>query len=220
MATNLPTPIFSENEDPALAKYHGYLASENGKVDNFFMPRSEEELRALFNLYTSGAIKDSRFGMPAIERIWRSLVDNIKEEFTYRCMDGNKVLVDEYLAHFHSFIKIIDGFPEQSFLENLYKGHNNLVHSLNLFVINVERRIGEGRNNLTRESTHLPYTVNEIDKILKESRHFKEADFAEHYRKYHLTEEYKECPEFQAAYNAISGAFSQGVSLMDFIPQE
>ena len=210
----LPGISFSQNEGKALAEYHRTVG--DGKT--YFMPRTENELNALYDLYKSGQIESSV--VSPIKHLWWSISGNIQDEFYYRCLDGNKSVIDEYLARFRSFIKITDDFHDRSFLEILYSGGaGSLNDILSLFIMGVERKINAS-SELTRESTCLPYTVSEIDKILNASPNFQDIKLAEYYRTCYLTGEFYNSPEYWAIRDAVMRTFQEGVSIPDFGSKE
>jgi hypothetical protein len=214
----LPGVPFSKNEGKALIEYHGMVRDPKKSGIEYFMPRTEKELTALYDLYTSGQIKSKR--VSPIKHLWWSISSCIQDELFYRCLDGDKSVINEYLSYFRSFIEVTDSFRDQSFLEilrNMKTGSLNNV--LSLFVLNLESEIKKNPS-LTRESTHLPYTVSEIDKILNASQNFKEIKLAEYYRKYHLTDEFRNSPEYQVMYSAIAGTFEEGISITDLCTKE
>jgi hypothetical protein len=226
VSMNLPIPIFSKNEGPSLAVYHApYHDVVTGPSCHgvfisppYFMPKSEEEFTALYNLYVSGKV-GGKIVSP-LEYLWMDVTGNIRRELTCRCKDGNKSVIDEYLLPFRSFIEVSESFCDQSFLELLYNSSSYSLHRcLRLFIINLEQDIKE-TPKLTRESIYLPYAVSEIDKILNASRNFQDVKLAEYYRRYHLTDEFRNSPEYQAMYGVIVGTFEEGVSLTDLCTQE
>lgn len=215
ISMHLPTMIFSENDGPLLREYHEqyYVVNRNTKGSHYFMPKSENELTALYEEYKAGKVI-SRVVSP-IKSLWWPIARNIKDEFHYRCLDGNKSLINEYLSCFCSFIEITDNFQDQSFLSVLCSPSvGGLCDGLQLFIINLEREIKE-TPDLTRESTHLPYTVGEISRILGASRNFREVKLAEFYRRHFLTDEFLNSPEYKAIYETITEVFQSGVSLTD-----
>ncbi|GHT90992.1 hypothetical protein FACS1894122_02550 [Alphaproteobacteria bacterium] len=214
---NLPTIAFSKKEGVALSAYHKQMA-DPAMGFKYFMPRSKNELLSLYNLYISGEIK-SRRGVPVAEALWGNIVDNVDAEFSFRCEDNDKSIIDDYLSYFSDFIKIVDEFHDQSFLEVLHhRGRCNLGKSLALFVISSEDYLEE--SNLAREFTYLPYMVSEIDKILNASRSFQDIKLAEFYRTHYLTDEFRNSPKYQEMYNAIAKTFEKGVSLAGFLPKK
>jgi hypothetical protein len=94
-----------------------------------------------------------------------------------------------------------------------------LGDKLESFVVGVENEIKENPS-LTRESTHLPYTVSEIDKILNASPNFQNVKLMEFYRECYLTDEFRNSPEYQAMYSAIAGTFEEGVPISDLCSKE
>ncbi|MDR2780882.1 MAG: hypothetical protein LBB21_00240 [Holosporaceae bacterium] len=217
VAMDLPTLAFSKNEGPALMKYHGCIVDHatHPSVIKYFMPRSESQLMALYNLYESGKIKENRYGVSPLKQLWWSITGNIQHEFRCRCEDGVKPVIDEYLSYFRSFIEISDNFQNQAFLEVLCSREvGSLRESLVLFILNLESRIKKSPD-LTRESTYLPYAVDKIDEIFSASRNFRNVKLAEFYRTHCLTDEFRDSPEYLAMYNAIAGTFEEGVSLTD-----
>jgi hypothetical protein len=221
VAMDLPSLAFSKDEGPALAKYHSAITghAENPACIRYFMPKSESELATLYSLCISGKI-DKRYAASPSEALWGQVTSNVQYEFMYRCKDGDKSVVDEYLSYFRSFIEISNNFQDQAFLEILYSGGvGSLREGLKLFIINLEQDIKKNPD-LTRESTHLPYTVYEIDKILNASPNFQNVKLAEYYRKYHLTDEFRSSPEYQAMFNAIAATFEEEISITDLCTKE
>jgi hypothetical protein len=218
VAMGFPTVAFSENEGEALSKYHSWITDPEMGF-KYFMPRTEGELAALYNSYMLGEISTSC--MSPTEEIWSSVSGNILYEFLYRCIDCNKSVTDEYISYFGTFVKIVENFQDQSFLEVLYGGTSyGLGDSLIRFIGCVESTI-EKHPGLTRESTYLLHTICEVDKILSTSSNFKDVELAEYYKQCYLKrDEFIESPEYQAMYGAISGAFAEGVSLTDLVSKK
>jgi hypothetical protein len=214
---NMPTIAFSRNEGSALSKYHSILVTPELGY-KYFMPRSEDELSTLYNMCTLGRI-NSQYGFSPSGILSIDISENIKEEFLHRCQDGHKEIIDEFLLYFGKFVKIIDEFKDPSFLEELWmKSPINLYAKLVSFAGNLEYSFKD--SCLTRESTHLPYTVCEIDKILNASRKFQDVKLAEFYRTHYLTDEFHNSPEYQAMYSAIAGTFEEGISITDLCTKE
>jgi hypothetical protein len=212
-----PSIAYSEGEGSNLARYHKQIASSKMDV-YYFMPQSESELLALYDSYNSGQIKGGYFS--PLEQLWVTVSGVIKEEFTCRCIDGKKSIIDTYLKMFGEFVRITDVFRDQSFLEPIYKQPLcYLGEHLTLFIVNLEGSFIE-HSELTRSSTYLPYTVSEIDKILNASSIFRDVKLAEFYRTHYLTDEFRDSSEYQAIYNAIAGTFEEGISLTDLCSKE
>jgi hypothetical protein len=203
----------SEKAGPMLTRYAQLPANHDDKY--FIMPKSSEKLEELYCAYVSGQIP-GRSGFSSIETIWIGITCDIRWEFHYRCVDGLKFFIDEFLRQFNSFVSAVDSFHDQSFFEVL---RSKMKDSLGLFIVNAESAI-ESDLNLTRESICLPYTVCEIDKILNASRNFQDIKLAELYRTHYLTDEFRNSPEYQAMYRAIAKTFEDGIFITDLCTKE
>jgi hypothetical protein len=112
----MPTIAYSQNEGPELSDIHQIWVRDEIYC-KYFMPRSEEELNSLYEIYTSWQIEEECSS--ALRSMWFDIVDVIRVEFIYRCKDGDRNIIDEYLLWFKEFVRITDNFPDQLFLEPL-----------------------------------------------------------------------------------------------------
>jgi hypothetical protein len=217
-STGLPTLISSGEEGPHLKKYHQSIlkSAESWDVSYTLMPKSRSELDALYDWYKSGKMIVKWDFLKPEEYLWSWINDGIALEFQMRCKDGIKHIIDEYLVHFKSFVEVTDNFHDQSFLNILY--HSPLycleVRLHSGFRV-LESEVKKGK--LTRESTYLPYTIAKIDEIFKASKNFKNAWLAEWYKRFYLTDEGINSPEYQAMWDAVAATFEEGVSVVDLL---
>jgi hypothetical protein len=195
----MPTIAYSQNEGSALAGYHRYLADPKMGF-KYFMPRTECELNSLYRLSAS----ESAVASTICDRI----ASNIHSEFYFRFEDNDKRVIDEYLHWFSSFVEISDRFHDQSFLEVLRNNRAvGIKYALVSFIVSSESYLGE--SNTSRESTCLPYTVCEIDKILTASTSLQHIKLAEFYRTHYLTSEFVDSLECQDMLSAIEKTFEE-----------
>jgi hypothetical protein len=206
----MPTIAYSQNEGPALAEYHKHIADPEMGFE-YFMPRSKEELETLYNIYKSGQI-DRILSFSPLEVLWHSIIDEIRFELLFRCKDGDKNILDEYLSWFRDFIRMVDEFPDQTFVAPI-KATTTGALSERLGLLLLELEYDFSKNNLSRSSAHLPYCVDFIDKLLKSSRNFHEIDLSGYYRRRFLTDEFINSAEYKAIRSSLEEKFLRGVPL-------
>lgn len=212
MNTRLPTLMISENEGERTSRYHmhhaEYIAAHPEKV-LYFMPRTSDELNAIYEHFKSGKVVSSC--LSPLEKIWSDIFTNIRSELSFRCKDRQKPIIDEFLAAFNDFLKITKDFHDQSFMELFYDSSQGLQSSLRLFCLNLKSYLIENPD-LTWDMIHVPYIVSRINEMLSENSHI-DWDYNEYFQSYCVREDYKNCPEFEMAYEHVKSIFKDGVPI-------
>jgi hypothetical protein len=207
---SMPKPYISENEGENLSWYHETIMNPECGY-RYFAPRSVEEVSTLHGI--CGSEEDS------VLRIWGEVRTNIRNEIGKRCLDYQKPLITDYITNvFAPFIRATDEFYTTS--RPPYAGM--VVEDLSCFAGELEgifKNPNTSFKGATRKSTHLHYTVREIDKVLDASVHFKGVGLLEWYEERYLGISRKSAAERQedekmraAMLQAITQTFAGGFS--------
>jgi hypothetical protein len=197
----LPQLCIETNESGYLLSYHQSCERDAELERDYYMPGTQEELEALFGVYSATEYKDA---------VVIDMTANIEGELSARCQDGDIRMLDKYLGHMSTSFALINDFRDLEFSEEFFL---HFADDFDRWILEMEDLVREN-SNFTRESLHLPYTVKYIDGLYSGIRCLSDrGSIFEEYCKCCLDASYKQSPEYKALYAEIEKIFTEGITL-------
>ncbi|GHT99569.1 hypothetical protein FACS1894126_5830 [Alphaproteobacteria bacterium] len=190
------------NESGFLREYHDSEVNMELRKDEFFLPRTEQELNVVHESYLSSEYKSVFFC---------SIVANIEGELSARCKDGRIDLIDKYLGYMKVSFEHFLSFKDRDFSDAFF---SHFEDDMSSWIIGTENLVEDPSNSFTRESLHLSHVIFEIASMLSQVPCLADRpSLFDEYSRLYLSDEYRQSSEYRERYIIVEKMLTEGISL-------